>query len=215
MKKQYVVVLALIAAVLVPAAAQAQETRVEFTPYFAWRHGNDVNDTSGIRVNLESGVAYGFMVDVNVTSNVQIEFIYSARRTDGTLFVPPGLPELGPVGTFPFSGDVDYFQGGILYQFDLANPNIKPFVVATLGAASMRPDQVDESRTRFSLSAGIGAKLMVSKHVGVRTEYRIFSTSTDFVGVGGWCDWWGFCYTFLTSQRLYQSQVTAGLIIAF
>ncbi len=56
MKKQYVVVLALIAAVLLPAAAQAQQTKVGFTPYFAWRHGNDVSDTSGIRVNLDSGV---------------------------------------------------------------------------------------------------------------------------------------------------------------
>ena len=138
MKKQYVVVLALIAAVLVPAAAQAQQTRVEFTPYFAWRHGNDINDVSGVSVNLDSGVAYGFMVDVNATPNLQIEFIYSYRRTAGLLTVPPGLPEAGPVGNFDIEGNVDYFQGGVLYQFDLANPKLKPFVVGTLGAANMR-----------------------------------------------------------------------------
>ena len=215
MKKQYVAVFALIAAVLVPAAAQAQQTRIEVTPYFSWRHGNDINDTSGIAVNLDSGVAYGFMIDVNATPNLQVEFIYSYRRTAGTLFVPLGLPEAGPTGTFPFEGNVDYFQGGILYQFDLANPKIKPFVVGTLGAASMRPDGVDASRTRFSWSGGIGAKFMFSRNVGVRTEYRVFSTSTEFVGRGGWCDWWGFCYTFLTSQRLYQSQLAVGLIFAF
>ncbi len=155
------------------------------------------------------------MVDVNATPNVQIEFIYSYRRTAGLLTVPPGLPEAGPVGTFDIEGNVDYFQGGVLYQWGLANPKIKPFVVGTLGAASMRSPDADTSNTRFSWSAGIGAKFMFSRNIGVRTENRIFSTSTNFVGRGGWCDWWGFCYTFLTNQRLYQSQLAAGLIIAF
>ena len=40
MKKQYVVVVALIAAVLVPAAAQAQQTRIEVTPYFWELYGS-------------------------------------------------------------------------------------------------------------------------------------------------------------------------------
>ena len=112
-------------------------------------------------------------------------------------------------------GSIDYIQGGLLYQWDLANPNIKPFIVGTLGAASIRPANEDLSRTRFSWIGGFGAKFMLAPNVGIRTEYRIFSTSTDFVGLGGWCDWWGFCYTFLTTQRLYQSQLAAGLIIAF
>ena len=215
MRRQYVVALALIAAVLVPAAAQAQQTRFEVTPYGSWRHGNDMTDTSGIAVNLESGVAFGFMVDVNVTSNVQIEVIYSYRRTAGELFIPLSLPEAGPVGIFPFEGNVDYLQGGILYQFDLSNPKIKPFIVGTLGVASLRSAETDVSRARFSWSGGIGAKFMFTRNVGIRTEYRIFSTSTEFVGRGGWCDWWGFCYTFLTNKRLYQSQLAAGLILAF
>lgn len=129
--------------------------------------------------------------------------------------VPLGLPEAGPVGTFDITGNVDYFQGGVLYQFDLANPQLKPFIVGTLGAASMRSPGVDTSTTNFSWSAGLGAKFMFSRHIGVRTEYRVFSSSTNFVGRGGWCDWWGFCYPFLTSQCLYQSQLAAGLIIAF
>jgi opacity protein-like surface antigen len=215
MKMRYVVVLALIAAVMVPAVAQAQETRFEVTPYASWRHGNDITDVSGIAINLESGVAYGFMVDVNVTSNLQIEFIYSYRRTGAELFIPNNLPEPGPVGTVPLEGNVDYTQGGVLYQFDLANPKIKPFIVGTLGVASMRSTDRDASNLQFSWSGGIGAKFMFSRNIGIRTEYRIFSTSTNFVGRGGWCDWWGFCYTFLTDKRLYQSQLAAGLIVAF
>ncbi len=205
---------ALIFAILlmIPSAALAQN-RFEISPYFGWRHGNDISDVSGVSVDLDSGVAYGFMVDVGVTDNLYAEFIYSYRETMGQVFVPPNLPEPGPSGTFDIEGNVDYYQGGLLYQWDLANPMIKPFVVGTIGAASMRSG--GESNTRFSMSGGAGVKVMFSRNIGFRGEYRLFSTSTNFVGRGGWCDWWGFCYTFLTNKYLYQSQFSAGLTIGF
>ncbi len=199
---------------MIPTAALAQ-TKVEIAPYVAWRHGNDISDVSGVAVNLDSGTAYGFMVDVSITPNLQVEFIYSYFNTGGSLFVPLGLPEPGPVGEFPISGNVDYYQGGVLYQWDLANPKVKPFIVGTIGAASMRSELVDTSNTNLSFSGGVGVKYFFSDHVGIRTEYRLFSTSTNFVGRGGWCDWWGFCYTFLTNKYLYQSQFTFALIFGF
>ncbi len=207
---------ALIIAVMlmIPTAALAQ-TKVEIAPYVSWRHGNDISDVSGVAVNLESGTAYGFMVDVSITPNLQVEFIYSYFNTGGSLFVPLGLPEPGPVGEFPISGNVDYYQGGVLYQWDLANPKVKPFIVGTIGAASMRSELVDTSNTNLSFSGGGGVKFFFSDHVGVRAEYRLFSTSTNFVGRGGWCDWWGFCYTFLTNKYLYQSQFAFALIFGF
>lgn len=208
---RYALILAVLLAI--PSAAMAQ-TRVEVSPFFGWRHGNDINDVSGVSVDLESGVAYGFMVDVGVTDNLYVEFIYSYRKTDGHLFVPPGLPEDGPTGNFDFDGNIDYYQGGLLYQWDVrSHPKLKPFVVGTIGAASMRSN--DRTNTRLSFSAGGGIKYMLSRHIGFRGEYRLFSTSTEFVGRGGWCDWWGFCYTFLTNKYLYQSQFAVGLIVGF
>ena len=209
---KHALILALL--LMIPSAALAQN-RFEVSPFVGWRHGNDISDTSGIRVDLDSGVAYGFMVDVGITSNLYAEFIYSYRRTAGELFVPPSLPEPGPAGTFDIEGNVDYYQGGLLYQWDLNNPMIKPFVVGTIGAASLRSDDVDRSSTRLSFSGGAGVKVMFSRNVGFRGEYRLFSTSTDFVGRGGWCDWWGFCYTFLTNKYLYQSQFSAALTVGF
>lgn len=200
---------------MIPSVALAQ-TRFEVSPFFGWRHGNDISDVSGVRVDLESGVAYGFMVDVGITPNLYAEFIYSYRKGNGTLTVPPGLPEPGPVGTFDVEGNVDYYQGGLLYQWDIrSQPKIKPFIVGGLGAASLRSDTGDTSNTRFSWNGGGGVKVMFSRNIGFRGEYRLFGTSTNFVGRGGWCDWWGFCYTFLTNKYLYQSQFTAALIIGF
>ena len=198
---------------MVPSVALAQ-TRFEVSPFVGWRHGNDISDVSGLRVDLESGVAYGFMVDVAVTRNLYVEFVYSYRQTSGEVTVPPGLPEPGPVGVFPIEGNIDYYQGGLLYQWDIrSQPKIKPFIVGTLGATSLRSG--DESRTNFSWGGGGGVKVMLSKNIGFRGEYRLFSTSTNFVGRGGWCDWWGFCYTFLTNKYLYQSQFAAALIVGF
>jgi opacity protein-like surface antigen len=198
---------------VVPSVALAQ-TRFEVSPYFAWRHGNDVNDVSGISVDLESGVAYGFMVDVGITDNLYAEFIYSYRQTDGSVFIPSGLPEDGPTGTFDIEGNVDYYQVGVLYQWDLRNnAALKPFVVGTIGATNLSTET--ESSTNFSWGGGAGIKYMFSRNVGFRGEYRLFSTGTDFVSRGGWCDWWGFCYTFLTTEYLYQSQFAAAIIIGF
>jgi len=201
---------------VIPTAALAQN-RFEVSPYFGWRHGNDISDVSGVSVNLESGVAYGFMVDVGITSNLYAEFIFSYRDTGGTLFIPDNLPEVGPVGRFDIEGKVNYYQGGLLYQWDLANPKLKPFIVGTLGVANMSSDSGGESRSNnnFSWSGGGGIKYMFSKNVGFRGEYRLFGTSTNFVGRGGWCDWWGFCYTFLTNKYLYQSQFAAALTVGF
>ena len=205
---------ALIFAILlmIPSAAMAQ-TRFEISPFFGWRHGNDLNDVSGVSVDLESGVAYGFMVDVGITSNLYAEFVYSYRKTNGSVFIPPTLPEPGPSGAFDIEGTINYYQGGVLYQFDLRNPKLKPFIVGTLGVASMSSG--DQSSNRFSMSGGVGIKYMFSRNVGFRGEYRLFATSTNFVGRGGWCDWWGFCYTFLTNKYLYQSQFAAALVIGF
>ena len=86
---RYIVVAALL--LIVPSVALAQETRFEVTPHFGWRHGNDVSDVSGLSVDLDSGVAFGFMVDVRLTGGLYAEFIYSRRSTGGVVFVPPGI----------------------------------------------------------------------------------------------------------------------------
>lgn len=209
---RYAVIIGLL--LMIPSVALAQETRFEVTPYFAWRHGNDIGDVSGLEVDLESGVAYGFMVDVRITGGLYAEFIYSHRNTPGTVFVPVGVAPGVPAGTFDIEGSVDYYQGGLLYQFDTRYYGLKPFIVGTLGAGSLSPEGTDGS-TNFSVSFGGGVKYMFSRNIGFRGEYRLFSTSTDFVERGGWCDWWGFCYTGLFEQNLYQSQFAAGIIIGF
>jgi hypothetical protein len=197
---------------LVPSTALAQ-TRFELTPYAGWRHGNDVRDVSGTAVEFDSGVAYGFMVDVAVTRNLYAEFIYSYRKTSGSAFVPPEAEPFMGNGTIDFEGNLDYYQAGVLYQFETRYTAFWPYLVASIGAASLRSD--GGSTTNLAGTLGGGLKYMLSDNIGLRAEYRLFVTDTDFVGRGGWCDWWGFCYSTIQTRYLYQSQLAGGVIIGF
>jgi hypothetical protein len=205
---------ALIAALLliVPSVALAQ-TRFEVTPYVGWRDGNDVRDKSGLAVQFDSGVAYGFIVDVAITRNLYAEFTFSYRDTHGRFVFPPAVDPFTPTGTFEFDGTLNYYQGGIVYHFETGQPAFRPFLFASFGAARLSTEGASSSN--MSGTVGGGIKFMFSNNVGVRGEYRLFVTDTDFVGRGNWCNWWGYCYSVLTTQYLYQSQLSAGLIIGF
>ena len=95
--KRALPILILAVAIFSPSTALAQQ-KFEFAPFIAWRHGNDLrDDPTGIRIDLESGSAYGFIVDVTIRGNLQAEFIYSYRKTNVALTVPP-QPTGGPSG---------------------------------------------------------------------------------------------------------------------
>lgn len=209
-----VVVLAL----LVPTAAFAQQ-RFEVAPFIGWQHGNDIFDQpSGGRVDVANGAAYGFIVDVSLTDNLQAEFIYNRRSTTVDV-TAPGTEDRDPVNIQDAPIIANYYQGGIIYKFDIyTQPNLKPFIGAALGASQLaeNDDRVDVSGTsRFSWSITGGLKYFFTENIGFRGEYRLFSTRTDFVQRGYWCDWWGWCWTFASYQNLWQSQFTGALTIGF
>lgn len=207
---RYVLTAALL--LIVPSAALAQ-TKFEVSPYVGWRDGNDVRDRSGLAVQFDSGVAYGFIVDVAITRNLYAEFTYSYRDTGGRFIVPPEVDPFTPTGAFDFTGTLNYYQGGIIYHFETRYPAMRPFLFASIGGARLSAEGATSSN--LSGTVGGGLKYMFTDNIGVRGEYRLFVTDTDFVGRGAWCDWWGFCYSVLTTQYLYQSQFAAGLIVGF
>ena len=205
------------ATIALPSVVEAQQARrFEISPFVGWRQGGALaDDPTGLEVDLSNGTAYGFMVDVSVTPNLQVEFVWSHTKSDVEIGLTPGndLPDV----RFPLmSAYVDHVQGGLLYQWNLANPNIKPFIVGTVGATVFTPEFEDlDTASNFSWSAGGGMKFFFSRHFGFRAEYRLFSTRTNFVDNGVWCDPFGFCYYLSAKQNLWQSQFAGALIVAF
>ena len=81
-----------------PSIVEAQEgRRFEISPFVGWRQGGDLADVAtGLAVDLETGTAYGFMADFSVTSNLQIEFVWSETKSEVQIGLIPGagLPEV-------------------------------------------------------------------------------------------------------------------------
>ena len=87
---KYLIVVTVLAGV--PATAWAQQSVVEVSPYVGWRHGNDISDVSGVSVDLDSGTAFGFMVDVRVTNNVLWSSSTATAEPPGRCSCPPACP---------------------------------------------------------------------------------------------------------------------------
>jgi len=79
-----------------------------------------------------------------------------------------------------------YVGGGVMYQFDLKNSPIIPFVA---GGAGIHYSSVDlgvlgsSSSTDLKLNAGGGVKFEISKGVMFRTEFRFYFLDGSFTRI--------------------------------
>ena len=217
--KLYKLLFVLLAITLVPSAAFAQQ-RFEIAPFAGWQYGNDIFDEpTGTRVEVANGSAYGFIVNVSLTENLQAEFYYGRRSTTVEVTAPPqqGFPGGVDIPDAPVTAN--YYQGGLIYNFSIWNkPQFKPFIGVGFGATSLKENSDDfeaAGTTNFSMSVVGGIKYFFTDNIGFRGEYRLLSTNTNFVNRGVWCDWYGWCWTFASAQYLWQSQFNAALVIAF
>lgn len=78
-----------------------------------------------------------------------------------------------------------YVNGGIMYQFDLKNSPITPFIVGGGGIHYVSVDLGYDtaSSTDFKLNAGGGIKFEISKGVTFRTEVRFYFLDGSFTRI--------------------------------
>jgi hypothetical protein len=184
----------------------------ELTPTVSYNFGGTINGEDSVLsdfdLEAENGEAYGITFGIPVSKWAQIELLASRQRTD--LRFDDGL--FG--GTTPGFADFDvsYYHVGGLFQW--GSGQIHPFVVLSLGVATLDPN-VSGSRaeTRFSGSVGGGVKIFFTDNVGLRLEGRGFWTMLDdsddyYYDDDCYCDY-GYTNTF------DQGQASAGLIIAW
>lgn len=167
---------------LIPAAASAQLTRFEVTPFVGYRLGGEVDNSADIGFDFRSDVeideapTYGLIFDIPLSPNWQLELMASRQNTSFT--VDEGL--LSPSENL---GDVDLnlFQAGFLLQW--GEGQVSPFAVATLGLARIEPDFVElDAENYLAGTVGGGIKVFLSENVGLRVEGRgtWIDLETDF-----------------------------------
>ncbi len=118
-------------------------------------------------------------VMVNGSSEFTIGGIFDYELGDG-LF-------LEAEGGMVFSETWLFGGAGIMYQFNLKNSPIKPFIVAGGGIHYVSVDVygVSVSDTTFKLNAGGGIKFLVGKGIKLRAEFRAYFLDGSFNRIMG------------------------------
>jgi opacity protein-like surface antigen len=210
------VLAAAFAALLLPAAAQAQGGyQFEITPQVGYRWGGEIqgDDDALFDTDLEvdEGNAFGLTFDIPLSSNLQLELLANRQETelkfDGGLFG-------GNVDVADLT--IDYYHVGILFQG--GNSDVRPFFVASAGITDLDPDVPGaDNESRFSMSLGGGVKVFFNEHIGMRFEGRGFFTVIDDYDSG--CYEYDYCYGgrdyYDDGDTLAQGQANIGLIFAW
>jgi len=197
------------AAFLLPSVVFPAEARagwgLEITPYAGYAIGGGFEDnTTGAGLDVREGGAFGLILDLSDSPETQYELFYGFQRTK----VTGG----GTFGGDPlFDLDIHYLHLGGTYLFP--GEKVRPYIAGGLGATHFVPGGSGlNPKTYFSLSLGGGAKLPISRHVGLRFEGRglltILPDTTEIfcVSSGG-----AACNVRVQGDVLGQLLLTAGI----
>jgi len=189
--------------------------KIEITPFYGYQLNGKVIGYSG-DLNIRDASSYGLMLDVSVRPGMQVELFYSRSdtRADFVQFRGPTYKLIDV--------SVNYMQLGFLREVRKMK-NITLYGIGSLGATLFSPsgESYNETPTQyyfedwwlFSITAGGGAKIMLSKMVGLRLEGRLLMPITwagggFMVGTGGSGFYMG------GGSAILQGSISAGIIVA-
>lgn len=154
--------------VVLPAPVRAAWS-VELTPFAGFRFGGTFTDnTTGIDLDVDEGGIFGVILGLPATPESDYELFYSFQKTE---LKGGGILS----GDTLFDLDIHYLHVGGTYLFQ--GEKVRPFISGGLGLTYFSPDAPGlDSKVYFSLSLGGGAKIPISKRVGLRLEGRGFMT---------------------------------------
>ncbi len=205
MKKVFLLLVAALLAAALPLTARASQ--FEITPFAGHTWGGEFQDSvTGNTAEVDETTNYGLMVDIRQDEKSQIEIYVSRQST--RLKTGQGLF----TGTPLFDLDIEYYHIGGTYTE--AEGRAKPYVVGSLGATHMVPQGPGlDSETKFSLSLGVGVKVMATERIGLRLEGRWFGTL--FNGSGSVFCANGACALKVQGDLFSQVVANAGVVFAF
>ncbi len=184
--------------------------QVEIAPFAGYMFGGSVNFIQG-SLKLRDNANYGVSLIVpKIKFGTDLEINYT--RMDGSAYFRSYSPDYNDRD---FTLSTNYFQIGVLKS--LTNDDkVQPFGSFSLGATLYSPKEPDLYDTwRFSITAGLGAKVFFTDKVGLILRGRIMMPMY-FNGVGGWCGistGGSGCGLGLSSTAVaLQGDLTAGLI---
>lgn len=154
---------------------------VEIVPFAGYMFGGSVNFYEG-KLKISDGMDYGVSLIVPIREIVDLEINYTGMSSEAKFTAYSNYPEYENELT---AISTNYFQIGVLKALSINNDKIRPFGSFSLGATLFSlPDYTDT--WRFSVSLGLGVKIMFTNHVGIMLRGRLLMPMY-FGGVGGYC----------------------------
>jgi hypothetical protein len=154
---------------------------IEIVTFGGYMFGGSVNFYQG-KLKITDGVDYGVSLVLPIREIVDLEIAYTGMQSEARFQVYPGYPDYKNEKT---GMSTNYFQIGVLKALGLHNPKIRPFGSFSVGATLFSLNKYEDT-WRFSITAGLGVKFMLSDHVGFMLRGRFMMPMT-FGGVGGYC----------------------------
>ncbi|MEO1246373.1 MAG: outer membrane beta-barrel protein [Pseudomonadota bacterium] len=205
--------LALLACVfsLPPAAASADETGFQLTPFVGYRMGGQIDaEDNNLDIELDDSVSAGLLLNWHYRDNTEWEIHYS--RQDSRALIRNSTS--GETDRIDF--DAHTAQLGGTYLFD--GETLIPYVAMTLGGTYVRTrGDGRESDTFFSGSLGLGVRYSPNSRVGLRLEARAYGTLVSS-GTDIFCEsdaTGGDCAIRLRGDVAGQVETFAGITIRF
>jgi opacity protein-like surface antigen len=205
----------MIAAFALPSAtALAQEGKWEISGSAGYKFGGGFDtqyNNENIRVNLKSGVEYGFGIGYNFNRQFMFEAAWNQQSSAANVRPRSGGPEVNA-----FDMKINQFHGNFIWHAYNRNPKVRPYFLLGLGATTFRPDAEPEltSTTRFSFALGGGVKYWASDSFGLKLQGRWTPTYINSSPGGVWCDPF-FCWQTVNNQYAGQFDVTGSLVVRF
>ncbi len=207
--------LLLLAGLLAPRIAGAQERRWEVSPEAGYLFGGTLisdRDTQGHRITggLENAGVYGARAAFLATPSLFLEV--QAARTDARFdFRAGGAETLSSFRTNTLIGSAGY-------RFDVAGS----FPYVSLGAGASRLDpELGRRTTRFTAALGAGVEKFLYPAVGFRLDGRVYAARVGGSTLGIPCEVPASADGTIPARPcdrrnwLTNADVTAGLVFAF
>jgi len=160
---------------------------VELVPFGGYMFGGSIDYYEG-KLKLENGADYGISLLVPVQELVDVELNYTRMESKGSFSPYAGYPNLEYAESMIAT---NYFQVGAISKFYTQETMATPFGSLSLGATWFSPAESEfQDVWRFSVTAGLGVKVMFSDRVGIMLRGRlmmpmVFGGAGMYVGTGG------------------------------
>jgi hypothetical protein len=191
-----------------PSLSQAQ-VRFDITPSYGFVLSTNVRAAQGDLI-IKDGPDYGLTIDVGhpkLPGGMMIQFMYNRQDTRMEL-------KEYPSGTRKelFDLIIEYWQLGIVRPLQMGK--VQPYGVVGLGAASFNPvGSTWSTEWLFAAHLGGGAKISLSKALGIRLQARMLLPMT-FGGGGFWCGTGGCSIGVGSYTSFVQFDFNAGIVIS-